>query len=41
MIPSEIFNIDKMPLLGSGKVDMVSLNKLVRDQVAEKSAVAV
>jgi len=41
MIPSEIFNIDKMPLLGSGKVDMVSLNKLVREQVAEKSAVAV
>src|SRR5262249_9266776 len=40
MIPSEIFNIDKMPLLGSGKVDMVSLNKLVREQVAEKSAVA-
>jgi acyl-[acyl-carrier-protein]-phospholipid O-acyltransferase / long-chain-fatty-acid--[acyl-carrier-protein] ligase len=41
MIPSEIFNIDKMPLLGSGKVDMVSLNKLVREQAAEKSAVAV
>ena len=41
IIPSEIFNIDKMPLLGSGKVDMVSLNKLVREQVAEKSAVAV
>jgi acyl-[acyl-carrier-protein]-phospholipid O-acyltransferase/long-chain-fatty-acid--[acyl-carrier-protein] ligase len=41
MIPAEIFNIDKMPLLGSGKVDMVSLNKLVREQMAEKSAVAV
>src|SRR5499425_2619059 len=41
MIPSEIFNIDKMPLLGSGKVDLVSLNKLVREQVAERSAVAV
>jgi acyl-[acyl-carrier-protein]-phospholipid O-acyltransferase/long-chain-fatty-acid--[acyl-carrier-protein] ligase len=41
MIPSEIFNIDKMPLLGSGKVDMVSLNKLVREQMVEKSAVAV
>jgi acyl-[acyl-carrier-protein]-phospholipid O-acyltransferase/long-chain-fatty-acid--[acyl-carrier-protein] ligase len=41
MIPSEIFNIDKMPLLGSGKVDMISLAKLVRENVAEKSAMAV
>ena len=41
MIPSEIFNIDKMPLLGSGKVDLVSLAKLVREQATEKSAMAV
>jgi acyl-[acyl-carrier-protein]-phospholipid O-acyltransferase/long-chain-fatty-acid--[acyl-carrier-protein] ligase len=41
MIPSEIFHIDKMPLLGSGKVDMISLAKLVREQMAEKSAMAV
>jgi len=30
-----------MPLLGSGKVDMISLAKLVRESVAEKSAMAV
>jgi acyl-[acyl-carrier-protein]-phospholipid O-acyltransferase/long-chain-fatty-acid--[acyl-carrier-protein] ligase len=41
MMPSEIFNIDKMPLLGSGKVDMISLAKLVREQATEKSAMAV
>jgi hypothetical protein len=41
MMPSEIFNIDKMPLLGSGKVDMISLAKLVREHAAEKSAMAV
>jgi acyl-[acyl-carrier-protein]-phospholipid O-acyltransferase/long-chain-fatty-acid--[acyl-carrier-protein] ligase len=39
--PSEIFNIDKMPLLGSGKVDLISLAKLVREQMTEKSAMAV
>jgi acyl-[acyl-carrier-protein]-phospholipid O-acyltransferase/long-chain-fatty-acid--[acyl-carrier-protein] ligase len=41
MMPSEIFNIDKMPLLGSGKVDLISLAKLVRENAAEKSAMAV
>jgi acyl-[acyl-carrier-protein]-phospholipid O-acyltransferase/long-chain-fatty-acid--[acyl-carrier-protein] ligase len=41
MMPSEIFNIDKMPLLGSGKVDLISLAKLVRENTAEKSAMAV
>jgi acyl-[acyl-carrier-protein]-phospholipid O-acyltransferase/long-chain-fatty-acid--[acyl-carrier-protein] ligase len=41
MIPSEILNIDKMPLLGSGKVDLVSLAKLVHEHAAEKSAMAV
>lgn len=41
MIPSEIFHIDKMPLLGSGKVDMISLAKLVHEHVTAKPAVAV
>jgi hypothetical protein len=30
-----------MPLLGSGKVDLISLAKLVREQMTEKSAMAV
>jgi acyl-[acyl-carrier-protein]-phospholipid O-acyltransferase/long-chain-fatty-acid--[acyl-carrier-protein] ligase len=41
MIPSEIMILDKMPLLGSGKVDLVSLNKLVQEAVAGRTAVAV
>ena len=41
MIPAEIMILDKMPLLGSGKVDLVSLNKLVHETVAAKTAVAV
>ncbi|HLH96740.1 MAG TPA: acyl-[ACP]--phospholipid O-acyltransferase [Xanthobacteraceae bacterium] len=34
MIPSEIMIFDKLPLLGSGKVDMMSLTKQVKDQIA-------
>jgi acyl-[acyl-carrier-protein]-phospholipid O-acyltransferase / long-chain-fatty-acid--[acyl-carrier-protein] ligase len=41
MFPSEIYNIDKMPLLGTGKIDMVSVAKLVHEQIAAKPAVAV
>jgi len=41
MIPSEIMILDKMPLLGSGKVDLVSLNKLVQEAAAAKTAIAV
>jgi acyl-[acyl-carrier-protein]-phospholipid O-acyltransferase/long-chain-fatty-acid--[acyl-carrier-protein] ligase len=41
MIPAEIMVLDKMPMLGSGKVDMMSLNKLVQEQVAAKTPVAV
>jgi acyl-[acyl-carrier-protein]-phospholipid O-acyltransferase/long-chain-fatty-acid--[acyl-carrier-protein] ligase len=41
MIPSEIMIFDKLPLLGSGKVDMMSLAKLVNERVAAKPAVAV
>jgi acyl-[acyl-carrier-protein]-phospholipid O-acyltransferase/long-chain-fatty-acid--[acyl-carrier-protein] ligase len=36
MIPSEIMILDKMPMLGSGKVDVVSVNKLVQEHVAAK-----
>jgi acyl-[acyl-carrier-protein]-phospholipid O-acyltransferase/long-chain-fatty-acid--[acyl-carrier-protein] ligase len=41
MIPAEIMILDKMPMLGSGKVDMMSLNKLVQEQVATRQPVAV
>jgi acyl-[acyl-carrier-protein]-phospholipid O-acyltransferase/long-chain-fatty-acid--[acyl-carrier-protein] ligase len=41
MIPAEIMILDKMPMLGSGKVDQVSLTKLVQEHVAERQAVAV
>jgi acyl-[acyl-carrier-protein]-phospholipid O-acyltransferase/long-chain-fatty-acid--[acyl-carrier-protein] ligase len=36
MIPSEVMIFDKLPLLGSGKVDLVSLAKLVAERVAAK-----
>jgi acyl-[acyl-carrier-protein]-phospholipid O-acyltransferase / long-chain-fatty-acid--[acyl-carrier-protein] ligase len=34
MIPSEVWTWDKLPLLGSGKVDMVSLTKLVQERIS-------
>ena len=41
MLPSEIIVLDKLPLLGSGKVDHMALQKFVREQAAEKVAAAV
>jgi acyl-[acyl-carrier-protein]-phospholipid O-acyltransferase/long-chain-fatty-acid--[acyl-carrier-protein] ligase len=41
MIPGEIMILDKLPMLGSGKVDVLSLAKLVAEQIAAKSAAAV
>jgi acyl-[acyl-carrier-protein]-phospholipid O-acyltransferase/long-chain-fatty-acid--[acyl-carrier-protein] ligase len=41
MIPAEVMVLDKMPLLGTGKVDQVSVVKLVQEHVAAKAAVAV
>src|SRR5262245_22593919 len=40
MMPSEIMILDKMPLLGSGKVDMVTLSKFVRESVVQKPVAA-
>jgi acyl-[acyl-carrier-protein]-phospholipid O-acyltransferase/long-chain-fatty-acid--[acyl-carrier-protein] ligase len=34
MIPAEVWVIDKLPVLGSGKVDQVSLIKLVEERLA-------
>jgi acyl-[acyl-carrier-protein]-phospholipid O-acyltransferase/long-chain-fatty-acid--[acyl-carrier-protein] ligase len=41
MMPSEVVVIEKIPLLGSGKVDNVSVAKLVREMAASKPAPAV
>jgi acyl-[acyl-carrier-protein]-phospholipid O-acyltransferase/long-chain-fatty-acid--[acyl-carrier-protein] ligase len=37
MIPSEIMVLDKLPLLGSGKVDLLSLAKMVKERLAPAS----
>ena len=36
MIPSEVCHMEKLPLLGSGKVDMIALAKLVQERVQAK-----
>jgi len=40
MIPSEFMIVPKLPLLGSGKVDLVAVAKLVRERAAEKPIAA-
>jgi acyl-[acyl-carrier-protein]-phospholipid O-acyltransferase/long-chain-fatty-acid--[acyl-carrier-protein] ligase len=40
MLPSEVVVLDKLPLLGSGKVDHLALQKFVRDQAEAKAAAA-
>ena len=34
MLPSEVWVVDKVPLLGSGKVDMVAVAKLVEERIS-------
>jgi acyl-[acyl-carrier-protein]-phospholipid O-acyltransferase/long-chain-fatty-acid--[acyl-carrier-protein] ligase len=41
MIPAEVMILDKMPMLGSGKVDVMSLNKIVREHLAQRQPLAV
>jgi acyl-[acyl-carrier-protein]-phospholipid O-acyltransferase/long-chain-fatty-acid--[acyl-carrier-protein] ligase len=41
MIPSDVWVVDKLPLLGTGKVDMVSVAKLVRERLASAAKPAV
>jgi acyl-[acyl-carrier-protein]-phospholipid O-acyltransferase/long-chain-fatty-acid--[acyl-carrier-protein] ligase len=36
MIPSEVMIFDKLPVLGSGKVDLMTLQKLVAERVAAR-----
>jgi len=40
MLPAEIIVLHKLPLLGSGKPDLIALQKFVRDQAAAKAAAA-
>jgi acyl-[acyl-carrier-protein]-phospholipid O-acyltransferase/long-chain-fatty-acid--[acyl-carrier-protein] ligase len=40
MFPAEVVVLDKLPMLGSGKVDQLAIETLVRDQVAAKAAAA-
>jgi acyl-[acyl-carrier-protein]-phospholipid O-acyltransferase / long-chain-fatty-acid--[acyl-carrier-protein] ligase len=37
MIPAEVWVLDKLPMLGTGKADMMSLGKLVHERIAEKA----
>jgi len=36
MIPSEVWVVEKLPVLGSGKVDQMSVTKLVEERLAAK-----
>src|SRR5262245_21916359 len=40
MIPSEVWVQDKLPMLGAGKVDAMSVAKLVKERLAAKSEAA-
>jgi acyl-[acyl-carrier-protein]-phospholipid O-acyltransferase/long-chain-fatty-acid--[acyl-carrier-protein] ligase len=40
MIPSEVMIFDNLPMLGSGKVDLIALAKLVAERTAAKPEVA-
>jgi acyl-[acyl-carrier-protein]-phospholipid O-acyltransferase / long-chain-fatty-acid--[acyl-carrier-protein] ligase len=40
MFPAEMIVLDKLPLLGSGKVDNMAVAKFVREQAAAKAAAA-
>ena len=38
MVPSDVWTVDKLPMLGSGKVDMVAVAKLVHERIAAQDA---
>jgi acyl-[acyl-carrier-protein]-phospholipid O-acyltransferase/long-chain-fatty-acid--[acyl-carrier-protein] ligase len=40
MMPSEIVILEKMPMLGSGKVDLLSVAKLMQERAAEPKPIA-
>jgi acyl-[acyl-carrier-protein]-phospholipid O-acyltransferase / long-chain-fatty-acid--[acyl-carrier-protein] ligase len=39
MVPAEVVVMEKLPLLGSGKIDNVALTNLARERAAAKPAV--
>jgi acyl-[acyl-carrier-protein]-phospholipid O-acyltransferase / long-chain-fatty-acid--[acyl-carrier-protein] ligase len=40
MLPAEVVVLDKLPMLGSGKIDNLAVSKFVREQAAAKAAAA-
>jgi acyl-[acyl-carrier-protein]-phospholipid O-acyltransferase / long-chain-fatty-acid--[acyl-carrier-protein] ligase len=40
MLPADVVVLDKLPMLGSGKVDNLAITKFVREQAAAKAAAA-
>ena len=40
MLPAEVIVLEKLPMLGSGKVDQLAIEKFVREQAAAKAAAA-
>ncbi len=40
MLPAEVIVLDKLPMLGSGKIDNLAVAKFVREQAAAKAAAA-
>jgi len=40
MVPAEVVVLEKLPMLGSGKVDQLAIDKFVREQAAEKAKAA-
>jgi acyl-[acyl-carrier-protein]-phospholipid O-acyltransferase / long-chain-fatty-acid--[acyl-carrier-protein] ligase len=40
MFPAEVVVLDKLPMLGSGKIDQIAVTKFVREQAAAKAAAA-
>ncbi len=38
--PAEVVILEKLPMLGSGKVDQLAIDKFVREQAAAKAAAA-
>jgi len=40
MMPAEVIIVDKLPLLGTGKPDLQTIQKMVNEQVAAKATAA-
>ena len=38
MLPAEVIVLEKLPMLGSGKVDQLAIEKFVRERAAAKTA---